>query len=85
MPNTTTTPIVPYFTNPISFKQEPREVNLPTEEGSNKKKSEDTTAISIVTHLLKDKQILNQLEKVARSFQQPAGYQGTWNFTTPSS
>lgn len=48
-------------------------------------KDVDSTAISIVTHLLKDKQILNQLEKVARSFQQPAGYQGTWNFKTPSS
>ena len=89
IPNTTP-PAIPYFTNPVSFKQEPREVSLSVarseaEEGSSQQQAEDSTAISIVTHLLKDKQILNQLEKVARSFQQPAGYQGTWNFTTPSS
>jgi hypothetical protein len=78
----------PYFTNPIQFKQEPNEVNTPKtsfppgNSQSTSEKEEDSNAISIVNHLLKDKQILNQLEKVARSFQQPAGYQGTWNFKT---
>ncbi len=88
VPNTPTPQTIPYFTNPVSFKQEPREMSPPegmSEAQESARKDEDSTAISIVTHLLKDKQILNQLEKVARSFQQPSGYQGTWNFKTPSS
>lgn len=79
----------PHFTNPIPFKQEPTESNLnqKSSQPTNSTTEEDTNAISIVTHLLKDKQILNQLDKVARSFQKPAGsvYQGSWNFTQPSS
>jgi hypothetical protein len=78
-------PPMSYFTNPIPFKQEPNELGQSTQQqqsSSNEQKpSEESNAISIVTHLLKDKQILNQLEKVARSFQTPkSGYQGTWNF-----
>ena len=87
----------PYFTNPIPFKQEPSEMssdmsNL-NEQVNTKAASDvaaaddDSNAISIVTHLLKDKQILNQLEKVAQSFRHPTGsiYQGTWNFSSSSS
>lgn len=81
----------PYFTNPIAFKQEPTD-SLPVV--SNNIKSEnsndDSNAFSIVTHLLKDKQILSQLEKVAQfqSFRHPnqngSMYQDNWNFSTSS-
>ncbi|RNA22140.1 hypothetical protein BpHYR1_051870 [Brachionus plicatilis] len=47
----------PYFTNPIPFKQEPLEPN-----------NKEPNQINIVNQLLKDKQILNQLEKVAQTF-----------------
>lgn len=47
----------PYFTNPIPFKQEPLESN-----------NKEPNTINIVNQLLKDKQILNQLEKVAQTF-----------------
>lgn len=51
----------PYFRNPIPFKQEPSE-QQPTTSNDNR------DAINIVSTLLKDKKILNQLEKVAQSF-----------------
>jgi hypothetical protein len=96
---TTTTP---YFTNSVPFKQEPVDnlnlnsrsssVTNSSSENSNKKSAnEDSNAFSIVTHLLKDKQILSQLEKVAQfqSFRHPnqngSLYQGTWNFNSSSS
>ena len=86
----------PYFTNPIPFKQEPSEMSggelsnineQVNQKAASAAADDDSNAISIVTHLLKDKQILNQLEKVAQSFRQPAGsiYQGTWNFSSSSS
>jgi hypothetical protein len=53
----------PYFTNPIPFKQEPREANEQGNSGGNA-----DTALNLVNHLLKDQQILSQLEKVAQSF-----------------
>ena len=53
----------PYFTNPIPFKQEPSE---PRERSQ--QRDEEKNALNIVSHLLKDKQILNQLEKVAQTF-----------------
>lgn len=89
--NNSTLESTPHFTNPIPFKQEPRELSPGTTStacpppATKTSAEEDSNAISIVTHLLKDKQILNQLEKVARSFQAPTGYQGTWNFKTQSS
>ena len=80
---------VPYFTNPVPFKQEPSENNVVTtgSDESTKMSDEDSNAFSIVTHLLKDKQILNQLEKVAQSFKQPTNgslFQGSWNFSSSS-
>lgn len=53
----------PYFTNPIPFKQEPSE---PRERSQ--QRDDEKNALNIVSHLLKDKQILNQLEKVAQTF-----------------
>jgi hypothetical protein len=65
----------PYFTNPIpfkqEFKQEPSESASATtsrQNSSNKNSDNDAAALNIVSHLLKDQQILNQLEKVAQSF-----------------
>ncbi len=62
----------PYFKNPIPFKQEPSEpqTNNSMEESSSKNNAENNqdNAITIVSQLLKDKQILNQLEKVAQTF-----------------
>ena len=55
----------PYFTNAIPFKHEPKE-EPDTYNGG--KSSVDSDCIKIVSHLLKDKQISNQLEKVAQSF-----------------
>ena len=64
-----------YFTNSIPFKQEPSEPIIkqelisynesPTTSSNN---NNENAALNIVNHLLKDQQILNQLEKVAQSF-----------------
>jgi hypothetical protein len=55
----------PYFTNPIPFKMEPAESD---ELAAAVTKQEDSTALNLVNHLLKDQSILSQLEKVAQSF-----------------
>lgn len=68
--------IKPYFTNPISFKQEPSDAPFSSNQqqtqsqGRAKTSSSenDAAALNIVNHLLQDQQILNQLEKVAQSF-----------------
>jgi hypothetical protein len=68
-----------YFTNPIPFKQEPSEQVVVKQEASDSTNADgqsstssdagqQSAALNIVNHLLKDKQILNQLEKVAQSF-----------------
>lgn len=62
----------PYFKNPIPFKQEPSEPELnnsmETSSSTNNAANNQDNAITIVSQLLKDKQILNQLEKVAQTF-----------------
>jgi len=60
----------PYFKNPIPFKQEPSEpqMNMETSASTNDAANNQDNAITIVSQLLKDKQILNQLEKVAQTF-----------------
>ncbi len=55
----------PYFTNPIPFKQEPKEEPM---ENNNDQGNDDSNGLKIVSQLLRDKQVLNQLEKVAQSF-----------------
>jgi hypothetical protein len=65
-----------YFTNSIPFKQEPSEpvikqeiINYNNESPStSSNNNNENAALNIVNHLLKDQQILNQLEKVAQSF-----------------
>lgn len=52
----------PYFTNPIPFKQE---ADIKQEPGVTKQ--EDAAALNIVNHLLKDQNIMSQLEKVAQT------------------
>lgn len=75
---------MPYFTNPIQFKREPSDPLLQqhqqqsqiqqqqqqqlAETTTNGQSKEDAAALNIVSHLLKDQQILNQLEKVAQTF-----------------
>ena len=94
----------PYFTNPMSFKQEPSDPTATNNTSSTSLSppmatssisstngpsnaqdggsGSDSAALSIVSQLLKDKQILNQLEKVAQTFRHPTAsvYQGSWNF-----
>ena len=55
----------PYFTNPIPFKHEPNEHS---DKMNSSDSVDDKNGFEIVSHFLKDKQILNQLEKVAQSF-----------------
>lgn len=58
-----------YFTNPMPFKQEPSEPVIKQEfQSSAPANSSSDAALNIVNHLLNDKQVLNQLEKVAQSF-----------------
>ena len=88
---------LPYFTNPIAFKQEPIEnpsntfntSNLQQQKTINDNNKTDDDAFSIVSHLLKDKQILSQLEKLQSLRQNPSQtsslYQGNWNFSNSSS
>lgn len=69
---------MPYFTNPMPFKQEPCEPSTsdvaasnstnPQPQSSSAAKNDDAAALNIVSHLLKDQQILSRLEKVAQSF-----------------
>ncbi len=54
----------PYFTNPIPFKQEPKEEPIDNDNQSR----DDSNGIKIVSQLLRYKQVLNQLKKVAQSF-----------------
>jgi hypothetical protein len=98
---------VPYFTNPVAFKQEPSEPSIsqnstlantislhepPASAQSgivvNGSNDNEKDALTLVNKLLKDKQILNQLEKVAQSFKHPTSsiYQDNWSFqaTQPS-
>lgn len=62
----------PYFKNPIPFKQEPSEPqinnSMETSSSTSNAANNQDNAITIVSQLLKDKQILNQLEKVAQTF-----------------
>ncbi len=87
---------LPYFTNPIAFKQEPVEnpsnlsnLQLHQQQTMNDNNKTDDDAFSIVSHLLKDKQILSQLEKLQSLRQNPSQtgslYQGNWNFSNSSS
>ena len=54
----------PYFTNPLAFKQEPSESNVNETIAS----AATSTALNLVNHLLKDQQVMSQLEKVAQTF-----------------
>ena len=73
-----------YFTNPIPFKQEPKEYNYENHhQTSTSSSSTGSGETNIVNNLLKDQQVLNLLEKVAEAFRpqtQSSMYQGSWNF-----
>jgi hypothetical protein len=65
----------PYFTQPIEFKQEPTDYadlqsfNHPSSQQQTEQQAQSSS--SLVSHLLKDKQVLNLLDKVAQTFRPP--------------
>ena len=69
-----------YFTNPVPFKQEPIDNSYDQSQqassssgvasGSSSVAAQEPA--SIVSHLLKDQQVLNLLEKVKQTFRQPS-------------
>jgi hypothetical protein len=67
-----------YFTNPVEFKQEPIEYPTTSTDYSEQQQNvhyqqaeQQSTSNNLVNHLLKDKQVLNLLDKVAQTFRPP--------------